>query len=508
MWSWGVRERKNVRTQPREAGAPAQRQDILGARWRVLVLVLVLGLAGAGAGAWWGQRAAGVSDASAVILINPLYGNPFSPQGRGDDLVNLETEAQLVTSDTVAERVSQRIGRGESIDEVLTGVKVKVSPNTQILEIHVQLASAEVAKQRAQAFASTYLIYRRLITERTIAEQSAQLYAQIISLNQNLRSKTNVLENVAAGSPRARLLDQKISELTSQVGQLRTLLATATSSSLDPGQIVTPATVEEPGLLDGPVPMGGLGLLAGVMGALLLAVALARRDDVIRDPSVLGSSEIPLFGAVPHPPDVSPRATGAIRSALLAADGRRPLVVLVATASPGSAHAVTPLGLSSALASGRLETVLVDLVGGLGREVVVARPEGPLPGLVDLLLETTTPDEALVSVEPHLMAIGTGSHADRLDDLVVAPEMSLVLLDLGKRADVVVAAGGPLSEPRTQALARQVDLVLLEVHGGRTTLNHLDEALRSLGQYGGTLAGLIYVAPPRRRRRLAARTHD
>lgn len=497
-----------MRTQPRGSEAPARRQHILGARWRVLVLVLVLGLAGGSAGAWWGQRAAGVRDASAVILINPLYGNPFSPQGRGDDLVNLETEAQLVTSDTVAQQVSQRIGRGESIEEVLTGVKVTVSPNTQILEIHVRLASAEVATQRAQAFAASYLTYRRLVTERTVAEQSAQLSAQIGALNQTLRRKTSVLGHVGAGSPRARLLDQQIGELTSHVGQLRTLLATATSASLDPGQIVTPATVEEPGLLDGPVPMGALGLVAGLMGALLLAAALARRDDVIRDPSVLASSEIPMFGAVPHPPDVSPRATGAIRSALLAADGRRPLVVLVATASPGSAHAVTALGLSSALASGRLETVLVDLVGRIGREVVVARPEDPQSGLVDLLLETTTPDEALVGVEPHLMAIGTGSRADRLDDLVVAPEMGLVLLDLGKRADVVVAAGGPLSEPRTQALARQVDLVLLEVHGGRTTLDHLDEALRSLGQYGGTLAGLIYVAPPRRRRRRPARTDD
>lgn len=495
-----------MQAQPREPGAPIQRPDILGVRWRVLVLAVVLGLAGAGAGAWWGQRSAGSHDASAVILINPLYGNPFSPQGRGDDLVNLETEAQLVTSDTVAERVSQRIGRGESVDEVLTGVRVKVSPNTQILEIRVRLASPELARERAQAFAATYLTYRRLITVRTVAEQSDQLFAQISKLNRNLRHKTEVLGNAAPGSARARLLDQQIDELTSQVGQLRTLQATATSASLDPGQVVTPAAVAEPGLLDGPVPMGTLGLLAGLMGAILLATVLARRDDVIRDPSLLSTSEIPMLGSVAHPPDVTPGAMGAVRSALLAVDPRRPLVVLVATAAPGNVLAATPLGLGSALAHGRLETVLVDLVGSLGPEVL-AHTDGAQSGLVDLLLETTTPDEALVSVAPHLMAMGTGSRADRLDDLVAAPEMGLVLLDLGKRADVVVAAGGPLSEPRTQALARQVDLVVVEVHGGRTTLSHLDEALRNLNQYGGTLAGLVYVAPPRRRRR-RARAHD
>lgn len=495
-----------MQAQPRPTAAPTQRADILGVRWRVLALVLVLGIVGAAAGTWWGQRAEGSRDASAVILINPLYGNPFSPQGRGDDLVNLETEAQLVTSDTVAQRVSQRIGRGETIDEVLAGVRVKVSPNTQILEIHVRLASAELARERAQAFAATYLTYRRLITVRTVAEQSDQLLAQISKLNRNLRHKTVVLGDLSAGSARARLLDQQINEITSQVGQLRTLLATATSASLDPGQIVTPATVVEPGLLDGPVPMGALGLLAGVMGALVLATALARRDDVIRDPTVLSASEIPVLGSVAHPPDVAPGAMGAVRSALLAADPRRPLVVLVATAAPGNVVAATPLGLSSALAHGRLETVLVDLVGGLDPEILV-HPDGGRSGLVDLLLETTTPDEALVSVGPHLMAMGTGSRADRLDDLVAAPEMGLVLLDLGKRADVVVVVGGPFSEPRTQALARQVDLVIVEVHGGRTTLSHLDEALRSLSQYGGELAGLVYVAPPRRRRR-PARDHD
>ena len=282
-----------MQAQSREQGALTQRQDILGVRWRLVVLVLVLGLAGAAAGAWWGQVAAGARDASAVILINPLYGNPFSPQGRGDDLVNLETEAQLVTSDTVAQRVSQRMGGGASIDEVLTGVRVKVSPNTQILEIHVRLSSPELARRRAQAFAATYLSYRRLITERTVADQSEQLFAQISKLNRNLRHKTVVLGDLQGGSARARLLDQQINEITTQVGQLRTLLATATSASLDPGQIVTPATVVEPGLLDGPVPMGGLGLLAGVMGALVLAThaALILSRTIANDRADNGSAE-------------------------------------------------------------------------------------------------------------------------------------------------------------------------------------------------------------------------
>ncbi len=48
--------------------------------------------------------------ATATVLVSPLEGNPYSPDGRGDDLVNLQTEAQLVTTDRVSKIAGQKLG--------------------------------------------------------------------------------------------------------------------------------------------------------------------------------------------------------------------------------------------------------------------------------------------------------------------------------------------------------------------------------------------------------------
>ena len=68
---------------------------------------------GAALGVAAGLRRAEEHSATSSILVSPLEGNPFSPSGRGDDLVNLETEAQLVGSDPVAREVSAMSGIGD-----------------------------------------------------------------------------------------------------------------------------------------------------------------------------------------------------------------------------------------------------------------------------------------------------------------------------------------------------------------------------------------------------------
>ena len=70
---------------------------------RVLVLTIVLGLIGAGAGIVAGEFRGRMQEATAVILLNPTEGNPFAPDSTSSvNLVDLETEAQLVLSDEVA----------------------------------------------------------------------------------------------------------------------------------------------------------------------------------------------------------------------------------------------------------------------------------------------------------------------------------------------------------------------------------------------------------------------
>ena len=80
-------------------------------RLRTPLLVVIVALALGQLGFAWGLRQERSSTATAVILLNPVEGNPFAPDGTaGADLVDLETEAQLVVSHDVARLVAERRG--------------------------------------------------------------------------------------------------------------------------------------------------------------------------------------------------------------------------------------------------------------------------------------------------------------------------------------------------------------------------------------------------------------
>src|SRR5215207_3758046 len=127
---------KDLNKDARRFGQAGSRTAALNAALRRgLVLTVVLCIVGAVAGALVEQRMSTVLVANATILVNPLDGNPFSTKGRGDDLENLETEAQLIQSNNVARMVQKREGRATPIPEILAGLEVSVPPNTQILDI-------------------------------------------------------------------------------------------------------------------------------------------------------------------------------------------------------------------------------------------------------------------------------------------------------------------------------------------------------------------------------------
>ena len=142
-----------MQTSPRRAAlvAALRRSAAL-----IIVLTLLGGVLGLAAGLLRGQS----HTARASVLISPLVGNPFYPGGRGDELINLETEAQLVSSDPVARDVASQVDGDPTTSDVLSGLAVTVPPNTQILTVDYTAGSKAKAEERAQAFAEAYLDFR------------------------------------------------------------------------------------------------------------------------------------------------------------------------------------------------------------------------------------------------------------------------------------------------------------------------------------------------------------
>ncbi|CAN5552169.1 hypothetical protein BH11ACT8_BH11ACT8_22190 [soil metagenome] len=458
---------------------------------RLLALALALGLVGAVAGAmaggWWGTRQAARHEAAAVILLNPLQGNPFSPDARGDDLVNLETEAQLVTSDTVLKHLGSTHPELPPLD--VSSVSVTIPTNTQLLDIAVSGATDAEATATAQALASTYLDFRRSRTSSALFNERANINEQISERSDERAALVSRLDALQPGSPGSSLLSQQILSAVTQIGELRTQLGEVGSASLDPGQVVTPAEVQPPGLLaSGPRVPATVAALLGLLGGCLLAGRLGSRRDVVRTDVDLARLEVPVWGDLLDPDRIASAGTR-MRSVLLAAHGSHKLVVLACASGASDARrSVAVLG--DALVASHLRTLVIET-----DQRATADPGDSAPaGLTEVLLDQKSLDDTTAwSGDRGVLAAGHGSEA--LDGLVAAPEMAVLLLELRDAVDVVVLDAGAASSARAQALASIADVVLLELHVGTSTVIEVEDDLAQLRACGATTIGLSLVAP-------------
>jgi capsular polysaccharide biosynthesis protein len=127
---------------------------------RHLALIIILGLLGSAAGVAAALKSGIRYTATASVLLNPLQGNPFAPDGRGEQLINLETEAELVNTEAVAVLAGKKLRTDMSPDQMRELVSVENPTNTQVLRISFTGHSRDEALDGTQAFADSYLTYR------------------------------------------------------------------------------------------------------------------------------------------------------------------------------------------------------------------------------------------------------------------------------------------------------------------------------------------------------------
>lgn len=114
--------------------------DLLRRRWPIVLLALVMGVGG---GYWAGARQAPIYTSTTHVLV----------LATGSDEVNLDTEAQLVTSLRTAERVAALSGLGVSPADLVERVEITVPPNSEVLKISFSAGTPDRARRGAAAFA-------------------------------------------------------------------------------------------------------------------------------------------------------------------------------------------------------------------------------------------------------------------------------------------------------------------------------------------------------------------
>src|SRR5215469_4317648 len=160
--------------------------DYLGVLRRRWLMVLALSLAGVVlAGAYY-YIAPRTYAATVLVQVNALQNNANAVGGRTSGPVNMDNEAQIVQSATVAAIVKSRLNSPLSVTGLLKDVKVAVPPNTTFLQITCSAATADLAERCANAFGRAYLYNRRATALGLITSGIKALEAKAATLETSI----------------------------------------------------------------------------------------------------------------------------------------------------------------------------------------------------------------------------------------------------------------------------------------------------------------------------------
>jgi Mrp family chromosome partitioning ATPase/capsular polysaccharide biosynthesis protein len=485
----------------------SRRATLLAAVRRSIPLVAGLALLGAVVGGLLGYRQAERHVADSAVLVTPLDGNPFNPTGNGDDLLNLETEAQLAASDAVGRQVADRVGGDVTADDVLQGLSVEVPPNTQILRLSYVSPSEDDAVERAQAFAEEYLAYRTERAESLLTQRQDRTQAQIDNQNERLERLVSQLEGTQDAARRS-LLQSQVDGVTEQIGQLQTQLVQLASGAVDPGQVITPATGSGGGQVLTPVLYAGVGLVAGALAGLAVVVVRTRGEQRVHHVDDIEDSGLTVLGRL-SPGELRQAAKAAkangtaltsaltddlreLRAALLTREQRRPFSLMVAVASEEMGAPASPLGLGLAAAVAQVPTILVDATSRAVSTTTLLGARGR-PGLADALAGEAEVADALVPVRDHLQLLPIGSRVQRLEDLLASPMMRRVLAECASRADLVILSVGAIDTAAARSLAALTDVQVVEAGQGVVRVSDVSEVASAAESLGDSFLGVVFV---------------
>lgn len=443
-------------------------------------------------------------EATTSLLVYPIRQDVNATGGRTNGAVNLDTEAQLVRSTTVATLAAARLATAVPPEELAAHVRVAVPPNTTVLEITYSAAHPEAARRGAQAFAEAYLAHREERASADVAAQMSTISGRIDELNEALTEVNERLATATPGTAAAADLETRRGTLTHQLGSLAGRLNELSTTTVSGGTVISEArTPTEPG---GPPP--AMVLASGTMLGLVVGAAaavgadrLARR--VRRPGDVSRWTRLPVLTVLTPdmtapPPETLPpgvpggRAFDRLRNEVLAALGSTGQVIVVASVSRGDAAGAVAANLAASLARSGNDVILLGSkeygpAGAPGLSEVIA---GRMP--VAEALRRHPRNASLRSITVDELAVTAGQ--------LQSPAVRKVLAALTRQAAYLVVEAPPTcASADAQSLAAHADTALLVVESRRARLAEVTDAVEQLRRVGRRPLGAVIVPPVRPR---------
>jgi capsular polysaccharide biosynthesis protein/Mrp family chromosome partitioning ATPase len=459
--------------------------------------------------------------ATASVFVNVNAANATElVGGRTSGAINMDNEAQIVQSDTVASLVAKNLGKVTSLATLIKQVSVAVPANTTVLQISCSQGSPARAAKCAQDFANSYLISRQNTAQVKISTDLQQEQSRAAPLEAQLVALENKINALPASSPKLTADHAQLENISSQLGPLRSTIASlGASTNYNAGYIITnavpPTSPSSPRkLLYLPA-----GLMAGLLIGLIAAFAVERRDDRIH-----AARDLPRFLDVPvlfstsdgsrlHV-SVAPARSRAgqafteLAQTLAASLGDGNHVLLVAGASAGPGVSIVAANLAATLARVRGDVMLVcaDLDYSLSPQLLGL---GNGRGLAEVITGAAAIDEVATPSpdRPRLRVIRPGlDQATALRQVQYDSSRRLVASLRGEVRYVVLEVAGTSDGADTLSLAEFADAALIVAEVGKTERSEVASCVRRLDHLRTEILGAAVLPGLGRAARTAGRS--
>jgi capsular exopolysaccharide synthesis family protein len=438
-----------------------------------------------------------------------------SPTGAAAD-VNMQTEATLAASPAVAAQAASILGYEGSPRDLLAGLGVGVTGETEILTFVYSDPEPQVAREGVRAFVEGYLRFTRERFADQMLAASQTVQQQIDALREEL-ARTEA--QIAAAT------DQGIKEqlqATAKTLQVQIVLlqqrGIQTQSSPAVGQIVQSASA--PTLIDTRLRTLLLALFVGLSLGTGLALLAERFDDRLRGRQDLAArSAAPVLAAIPRlkgwsqdgepvvatlsaPRSDTSEAYRTLRTGVLYAASHNHIKTVMVTSSEGAEGKTTTVANLAAVlgkAGKRVIVIVADLrkprlerFFGLGDGASGAE-QAPL-GLTNVLAGEVSVEEALTSVPDvaNVQILRSGPMAGNPVELLESNGMRDIVARLRDQADLILIDAAPvLGVSDALVLCRLADAVLLVADARRTRRTAVSQAREQLMQVNGRVIGSV-----------------
>lgn len=404
----------------------------------------------------------------------------------GNPTQDVETGAQLVTTEQVAAQVKKKLeAEGKtvgSVQDLLDNVTAKPVGESSIVAVQARDPDPKLARDIANGFVTSLIDQRTEALHRSVDDALASLEAQEASFESAQNSKA-VLDYLAVRSdPTLRL-------------------ETPASVPVDP---------YSPRIL---LSLLG-GLLFGLIAGTTAAFALRAIDPRLRREEQLHENfDLPILARVPREPygaasgplgpdRVSDRTLDAyrtLRSTLASVTGsstKESRSVLITSAGPSEGKTTSAINLAASLAAAGNRVILI--------EADLRRPSvGPAlgisagQGVVGVLIEQISLEDALIRPDGYggnLEVLVADHEGPWISELLSLPAGREMVEKAKQLADFVVVDSPPLTVvPDALPLVRWVDDVVLVVHKGRTNIRRVRELGELLRENGVQPAGFTVI---------------